>query len=239
MFRFKKVSILIIVAIVSGLISCNKDDLNDGELVIVGDVFILKRVLNDKIQYGQTYYLYGNYPLSSASVATPDGDNIPLSAYDALSLIYSNDPFAIEYSETLPQNGTFDFTAKYLEQDYTTTDNLDFTDMAIPEITSTEYLSSTQTLKVDWNAVPGADSYIIRMLNVDNDVFFTGYLLDEDATSYEINTNTGTWLDLPNYNQPLVLELHASRYEENADGLETYNIEETSIAEKTIYWGLD
>jgi len=240
MFRFKKVIILVIVvAIVSGLISCDNENTGDANIQLIGDVFVLKRILDEKNQYGYTYYLYGNYPLSSANVTTPNGEIIPLPASDQLSLVFSKDPDSNDYSENTPQNGTFDFSAIHLDQKFNSTDELDFIDMDIPVIASTEYLGSTETLKIEWNSVPEADSYIVRMINIDSEVFFTGYLLDKDATSYEINQNTGTWLDQPNYNDPFVLELHASRYEENVDELETYHIEEITIAEKTVYWGVE
>lgn len=240
MFRLKNVStIVIVVAIVTGLFSCDNGGDGEVDIQLIGDVFIQKRIIDEKVQYGPTYYLYANYPMSSANVTTPNQVTIPLAAFDQLSVIFSKEPGFDDYSENIPQNGLFDFGAKHLDQDYNTADNLDFIDMAIPEITSTEYLSSVETLKVEWNTVPEAGSYVVRMINVDNDIFFTGLLLDADATSYEININTGTWLDHPAHNDPFVVELHASRYEQTTGELETYHIEEISVAETTIYWGVE
>lgn len=240
MFRFKKIITIILVAtIVSGLVSCDDDTTDKGDIQVIGDAFILKRKIDEKIQYAYTYYLYANFPMSSASVTTPDQELIPLAVSDQLSLEFSKEPLFEDYTENIPQSGLFHFNAKYIDTDYNTTDNLTFIDMAIPEITSTEYFYAAETLKVDWNTVPEADSYIVRMIDGDNNVFFTGYLLDEDATSYEINQQTGTWLELPNYDQRFVLEIHASRYVQDIDELELYYIEEVSICEETINWGVN
>lgn len=229
--------VLIVLIVFAGFTSCLKE--NKKEFDVYSDVYTLKKLVENEIVYANVYYVYGNQNMKSAKVTTPDGGTIQLQITAETVFSLSKEPTETDFSTNPPKVGNYQFEVTSAD-DATIQNNdlLEFDDLMIPVITKSNYEDISQTLEVTWIKVPGADGYVVKMLETDGDYVYLGYTLNGDATSYGITMNVGNWFDTPGFGNTFKLQLHAFKYEAGAAEEEiVYNLQEISIAEKNIIWG--
>lgn len=233
----KFAKLLFLFVIVTGVISCDK---NEAIITfeVIGDVFISKRLINDEEHFAHVYYAYGNQRISSATVTPQGGEEIELSPLDAPEYTYGIQPTMDDFSTEFPGIGTFDFKVVNEGIEHTTSDVLLFDNLDIPYIDTVEFKPVGQTIMVEWETVSSAQSYIIKMTKENGDILFVGQLLNDQATAYEIDSNLGSWFEVPQYGTTYNVEVHAYLYDADAEYSDyMYRIQENSIGEKDIIWG--
>ncbi|MDB4582228.1 hypothetical protein N9164_03680 [Draconibacterium sp.] len=229
--------LLMLFVIITGVISCDKNEANI-TFEVIGDVFISKRLINDEEHFAHVYYAYGNQRISSATVTPQGGEEIELSPLDANEYTYGIQPTPEDFSTEFPGIGTFDFKVVNEGIEHSTSDMLLFDNLEIPHIDTVEFNSVSQTVMVEWETVSGAQSYIIKLTKDNGDIIFIGQLLNDLATVYEIDSNLGSWFEVPQYGITYNVEVHAFLYDADADYSDyMYHIQENSIGNMKVTWG--
>lgn len=229
--------ILIVVFLVSGLYSCDEES-GTLNFKIIGDVLVLKKKVNDATVYAQAYFAYGTEPMTSAEVVTPGGNSIALLPLDQLQLTWAKEATANDFSTNLPQVGSFKFSVVNEGITHEASDLLVFDNIDFPVIDSTSYSTFNQTMTVEWQAVEGANHYMVKLAKPDGTIIYFSNLLFNNVLSFEIDTNLGSWTEYPVDGGTYSLEVHAIKYESEANQTEyAYQVQEVSIAEKDIVWG--
>ena len=224
----------------AGITSCN-DNNNEQAFEIKGDVMIIKRIIGDQTYYARSYYAYGNQPITEASVTLPEGGTLELAAADASKQTYMVEPIANDttndFSTEQPVDGRFEFSVINEGIEHTATDELTFTDLAIDSITSVEYNSGILT--IEWETSSDIDNYIVRLVDENYNPIFTGTLLSNTQSTYQISlASGGNWTQAPVLGQTYFVEIQAISYDDDATSNDFYfNINEISVASKSIVWG--
>lgn len=236
MKKMQKIGQLVLISLIlTGIVSCNKDE-NIEAFEVIGDAMILKRMVGDTTYYARSYYAYGNYAMTEASVTLAEGGTVALTAADATKRTYMKEPTIDDFSTTPPVTGTFEFSVMNEGIEHTSSDLLSFSNLDFPTITTANYNSSTIT--VEWEQVTTAENYLVRMVDENYDLVFTGYLLSNTALTYQIGASTGTWSQTPVDGETYMIEVHAFLYDNDASTDDYfYNIDEISIASQNVVWG--
>ena len=235
MKRFLK-SVLPLLIICLGFISCVDDT---KVLEASADAFIIKRLFNDEHHYAMSFQVTANKEIKSATATSPAQNTINLEVVPDFKFTFTKEPTLSDYSKNIPATGEYFFEIYSAEEELLQlTDNVEFEDLFIPEITNTEFNNTSKILSVSWNPVLNADGYAVKVARPNGDVIFISYSLDFDATEYQIGTTYGNWIQPPVVGSKYILEVHAFCYEDDIPNEEkAYNLKEIAIGEKEIYWG--
>lgn len=239
MIRIQKIGKLFLAFLmVAGLFSCNDDD-NTEAFNVIGDVFITKRMINDEVSYANSYYAYGNQPMSEAKVTTPDDDEIVLSAANTLENTWAKQAVLGDFTTTIPTQGSYNFYVLNEDVPHETTDELTYNNIDFPTITSADVVDGV--LSVEWEESTDAEGFILRLVNDSGDIIFGSAFISSNATQIQIdypNTGSGTWAEgYPNDSDIYTLELQAFTFDNDASDLDyIYHIEEIAISEEEIIW---
>ena len=229
--------ILTIFLIGTGIFACNDDD-NSAPFEVIGDVYVIKRTINDEVKYANSYVAWGNQPMSLAEVTTPQGIKITLDPADNALYTYAKEPNLDEYSTAAPVEGNYQFQVINEDIPHQSVDLLDFDNMAFTTITSAEV--TNQQLSVDWETNENAEAYVIRLIDEDGEIAFLSQTLPIQITSLQeigIGTSTGAWQETPEVGDVYNLELLTFRFEDDANNSNiTYHIQEIVITEQEITW---
>lgn len=227
--------LFILFLIVAGLASCNDDD-EVAPFQVIGEAVIVKRVINQETQYARYFYAYGNQPMTSAEVDLPEGGTITLSE-DQTERSYYDMPEIEDFTDTVPPIGQFEFTVVNQGIEHFDTETLEFNDLAIPVIDSVSY--SNQKIYVGWEipTTDKPDSYLVRLVDDEHNIVFSGVLLNNTADVYYIEASSNGWIEAPEqkaYN----VELWAYKYEDGISGNDVhFNVNDLSIASTQVIWG--
>ncbi|MEN8117669.1 MAG: hypothetical protein ABFS16_11860 [Bacteroidota bacterium] len=239
MITLKKTGkIFIAIMILTGIISCD-DDKDTIAFKVVGDVFVVKRKIDDETKFANAYYAYGTHSMSLAKVTTPDGTAIQLNPLGDQANTYQVEPKMNDYATDLPEPGNYTFDVINEDIPHQAIDLLEFDNIDYPTITSTEYNNASQTLTVEWETVEQADKYVVKMANnVGVIVYDVGQLLPNTMTSFQIDPNVGNWTEEPIIGTSYTVEVYAYLYENGTDADDfKFHIQEISVGEKEIVWG--
>ncbi len=228
---------LTILLIVAGFFACNDDD-NSVPFEVIGDVFVIKRNINDEDNYATAYAAYGNQPMSHAEVTTPNAVNLTLDPLPENLSTYSKEPVLDEYSTSAPVEGNYQFLVINEDITHQANDLLDFDNIVYTTITSAEV--SNQLLAVHWETNDNADNYVIRLINEAGEMAFVSQLLPVQMTSLQeigIGTANGSWQETPEVGNVYNIELLTIRYEDDAINSDAaYNFQEIAVTEQEITW---
>lgn len=233
MKQIQKIGQLILfVLILLGFNSCDKKD-NIAAFEVFGDVMIIKRMDSDQSKFARSYFAYGNYPMSSASVSLPEDGTITLTSTDEKLRIYAKQPTPADFSSDSPMIGSYEFTVVNEGIEHMVTDQLTFNDLPYANITGANYNSGA--IMVEWETVSNASKYEVRLVNSSNELLLKSSLLPDNSTLFQIKDN---FLIAPESGKTYTVEVRAIEYEEDAtDGNLDYNINEISIATTSVIWG--
>ena len=229
---------LIILAILMAailMVSCNK---NDNQATGVGDVLIVAKQSGANTVYGISMYAYSLSPFASVStVSSADpGKTFILKANQGYKTSFYYETPDNQFTTTKPAVATFTFSAIFenrVTQEFqnTLTDKV----LPIPTFIKCEYNIVDRRLDVKWTLINGASSYSLSIFDGSTLVFGSAELKKSDGT-YSINATGGGWAVgfKPENGKTYTVHLFAYLYE---PGGGVYNIQATSIAEKTVVWG--
>lgn len=226
---------LLVFLLLLAVSSCDKDK-NVEAFEVFGDVMIIKKMEGEQSKFARSYYVYGNYPMASAEVTLPEGVTITLTSPDETLRTHYKVPGLNDFESEPPLGGTFYFTVENEGIEHTVTDQLTFNNLAYATITRAEY--SAGEMMVEWESVEGADNYLVRLVNDDYETVFAGYLVTSSVNIYKIAANNGNMTLTPENGVSYTLEVNAFDYDEGAtDENSDYNVNEISVATKSVVWG--
>ncbi|WP_319482825.1 hypothetical protein [uncultured Draconibacterium sp.] len=227
---------LTIFLIVAGFFACNDDD-NSVPFEVIGDVYVIKRTVNEEVQYANAYVAWGNQPMSHAEVTTPGAANFTLDPASENLNIYAKEPALAEYSAAAPVEGNYQFLVINEDITHESADLLDFDNIDFTPISSSEMLNNV--LSVQWETNSVAEGYQIRLINQSGDLAFSSVALPKQMVRLDIGTNTasGVWYETPEADNVYTIEFLTIRYEDDATSLDaSKHIQEIAVTEQEVTW---
>jgi hypothetical protein len=220
--------LFIILLTVSGLASCN-DDPETAPFEAIGDVSLMKRMINDEIRYTRMYYVYANQPMASAEVALPEGGSLTLDPADQTKQTYFYEPSVMDYTTTVPTLGLFDFSVVNEDIEHVITESASSNDLGFATIDTVSV--NNNMVHIEWQSVDGADAFQIRLVDENYNVLFSGDLLNSAQSVYEF-TPTQPLETGQNYR----IEVNTYSFEQDAGTSYLYNFEEIAISSFEVTW---
>ena len=237
----KKLFIYSIIAFFAGnvFVSCSND--SEEPFQVMTDAYYINQVLQGEERTAISFYAYANDHINSAKVATPAGGTIMLEDELGYSTTWMKEPEITEYSTTIPDEGTYQFTV--ISEDgveLIRNDVLEDVNLGIPALDTISYNATNVAYRVTWNELENADAYMVRVLNETRQIIFTGYTVGNDVFEYEIGqgANSGTWEESPQSSETYIFQLSAYAFDDDADSFNyAYNLQELSLSETEVIWG--
>lgn len=226
---------LILLLIITGFFSCNKDD-NAKPFEVIGDVYVSKKTIDGKMRYANTYVAWGTQPMTLAKVITPQGQEITLSALSAMKNTYAEEPSTNDYSTTPPVDANYQFLVIHEDISHQAADILKFDDIDTTTISSVEV--ANQILSIQWETNSDAEAYVVRLTNTSEELTFVSPLLSRAQKRLDISpSNSGAWQETPVIGEDYTIELWGMKYEDitDSDNL-SYHIQEISISQNEVVW---
>lgn len=231
----KQIKILPVLLSVFLLTSCIDDD---NTPVGVGDVLIVSKQIGNSTAYGISIYAYSLSSFESVK-AVSQADPAKTYTLKANQGYKTNFYFELpesEYTTTKPAATTYDFTATFsdgstqLFQDVLTDKVL-----PLPIIEKCAYNTTIHALEIAWTLIDNASSYAINILDGETLVFGTTELKPTNKT-YSVRADGGGWATgfTPQSGKTYTVKVFAYMYEAGGN---SFNIQSTSISEKTVVWG--
>jgi hypothetical protein len=218
--------------------SCMEE--NEGIFTVYADAYVIKKLDEAEPVYANAYYVYGNSEIQSARVSAPGGSEIALQVSESAFFTFMKEPETPDFMSDVPQPGDYLFEVTSGKGEVVTaTDFLEYTGIAVPVITSTEYKKNEEILEIKWDPVPGIDGLVVKLIDTSGNLVYLGYQLDWEATEYQIDRLFGNWQTDPKFGRSYAAQVHAFAYESGVEDQEQliYNLREVSVGEKTIVWG--
>ena len=219
-------------------VACNKDE-EEEAFAVSGEAFYINRITDGELKTAVAFYAYANKVISSAAVVHPNGNETELENSSNLGQTWFKEPDLSTYTSEYPADGTYLF--EVTSKDGVTlepVDLLEIDSVGIPDITSTEYNDERFSYQLEWEEAENADAFLVKVLNEDEDIIFSGYLMDKTVTTYELTQSKGYWDNVPVTDETYVFQVYAYSFEEGASEANYINnIQEVSIAQKEIVWG--
>lgn len=227
---------LIIVFIFAGLFACN-DEPNSVPFEVIGDVFVIKRTVNDEAKYAVAYAAHGNQPMSVAKVSLPQGAQITLSPTDEMMRTWEKIPTMEEYANIIPSEENYQFLVVNEDINHESTDLLVFDNIDTTVIKSVAF--GDEGLSVEWESNPFGEGYRVLLINTAGQLAFRSVPLLEIQKQliFYHPTASGTWHETPSAGKKYTVELHTYRYEDDATANEyEHQIQEINVSETEIVW---
>lgn len=222
------------------LSSCNDDD--DDEFTAYSDAVFIKKKIDGQTKVATNYYAYSINGIESVKVKTPYNNIIELDKYQNSSISFWKEAADSTYTTGIPAEGIGTYNFEVIGKDGDTLNVKDvqaFDNISIPEIDSMSYTSS-KGLYVHWDSIIGADSYVLKMFDTNENLIFTGIELKASYPySYLLygNSSWGSWESSPENDKSYVLRIYGRVYDSNATSSDyAYNVQEISISDSTITW---
>lgn len=229
---------LVLFSLALGFFACNDDDDGSAPFDIIGDVIVIKKLVDDESVYANSYIAYGNQPMSLAQVTTPSGEEIMLSPAGADQYTYAQSPGFDDYVPVEEiEMGNYMFDVINEDIPHQDVDLLVFEDIDYTTITLFE--TEVDMLTVEWDQNSMADAYMLRLVDDAGSVIFMSQLLGTQVERFVIDPNDpqGTWAQSPIAGQDYTFELLAYLFEEDAtDSDYSFNVQEISITEEMVTW---
>lgn len=187
----KKISLTLILFIALLFSACEKGNDNFVSSAI-SDVYIKTIQHEGKTKYALFARTFSNFTIESASVNTPDDENLELSRRNNLPNIfdyYTEEPIA--FKETAPLKGEYTFTIKSKDDVTLTNVNVLKEDIAPFPVISLAKITDN-ILKISWDKSEETDFYILSLYNEDNEIVFSNEFI-KDVETISIDANSKGW----------------------------------------------
>jgi len=213
---------------------------NEVDLVGYGDAYILVETVGQDTVKGLGLHAY-SYSDFSSVVVNLNGN--PAVTYTlAPYLNYTQDyvwstPLA-QYTKTLPVSGDYVFNATFAGgESLIFYDKLTTNYINPPHITLCEYVTKKERVDLEWNDVPNADAYNVKLIDQQGNYLFVSQAFTSSITNYSLGTSTKGWqseTSYPSQGQVVTVEVAAYLLEENSGSDELQCI---SKSRQNITWG--
>lgn len=238
--KLKKIGILLLAPFI--LASCINND-SETNLQVYTDAFLIKKMVGTEPMYAVAFYAYGNQTMSSGTVTEVGGSGVPVNLGNNPSTIFtlSKIPVESDYKPYPPANTEYKFkviaSSGAIDE---STDKLTVKNLATPTITKTEFGENKKLVNVAWTTVPNVDGYVVKVADKTGAFIYSTEGLKSSVTSFTINVMAGNWSKTIVSGETYSIQVHAFVYEADADDFyNVYNVEEISIAEKSVPWVME
>jgi len=236
--RFYKNAVLLL-SVGLALSSCLND--KDDEFDVMADIVTLKKMINGEVKYAPAYYAYGNQSIASGTVTLPGGGTVQLESYSASTYTFLMEPDDEDFTTAPPAEGNYLFEVTSANGEVLkSSDNQEFDDLGFAVVDSVGFDENNTYLYLKWDEVTGADNYVVRLLDLSENIIFNGYSVEGDETEYNISsyhTATGTWTVTPTNGATYILRIQTAKYDPDAtEDNNIYNIQEFSVSDTEITW---
>ncbi len=100
-----------------------------------------------------------------------------------------------EYSNTIPATGDYVFTATFADgQTMTFFDKLTNEVILPPKIVHCDYAEAQERVEVEWELVPGAGYYNVKLLNGEGELLFVSPAYNSMTNNYAFSQSSQGWL---------------------------------------------
>lgn len=210
----------------------------DPQFDIVGDVFVVKKRVDNEVKYAPTYFVYGNLGIKSAKVTLPDaGGTVTLEGTTG-SLTYFKEPAEADFSANTPDEGNYLFEAiSSKDETLQIGDELEIEDLIIPDFDILEFESSTK-LHVSWNEITGADGFFLRILDDEGNYVYISNSIDKNTFEYNImDDDSQNWKQSVSSGETYTIQINAVVYDAEATAISSaYNIQMIATSQAQITW---
>lgn len=219
------------------MVSCVKSD--PDPLMANTDVFIQDLKTDAGTKYGIVIYATANYEIKSAKITAPGtgGKVYQLTASaDKRQFVFT--PQTADYSETMPVKGDYTFEIEDVNGAKITGKDVVGDEKLAPIVIKTAAMS-TQKLKLTWDKITGADTYVVRLFTANKaELIFSSTYLATDKVEYEFNATTLGWANgkSPVINTNYVVELIGLKSETGVTVDKSSNLQFLTLDSKTIKW---
>ncbi len=212
--------------------SCNQND----EATGLGDALIVAKRSGTTTVYGLALYAYTYSTFSSVKAVNSSEKDTTYSLVEngSKTTFYYETPES-ELSTTKPAAGTFTFSAVFengVTQDFQ--DVLSSETVAPVTFEECAYSSANKKLDISWTLLSNADCYAIYIYDGTSLVYATSSLDNTTKTRSITESDSGWASGYPVSGKTYTVKIYAFVYE---DAVNNYNIQATSISEKTVVWG--
>lgn len=231
----KQLKIILILFFAFYLVSCNKEDTQPTG---VGDALIVTKKVGANTVYGLSFYTYtfsSFKTVTAVNTAAPDKSYTLKSNQNYKTNFYFETPDA-DFTTTKPVAATYNFSAVFENgATHEFEDVLSDKALSVPVIEKCEFNSTKGMLEINWATVTDADSYAINILD-GTTVVFGSVELANTIKAYSISANGGGWLNgfTPVGGKTYQVKVLAFLYEPLGS---SYNVQATSVSEKSAIWG--
>jgi len=238
--RFFKNAMLLLIAGFT-INSCNDFD---EELEVLTDVYVINKKFDSEVRSANAYYVYANKTLSEATVTIPNnGGVIQLESLTGSIYTFAKEPVDSDYKTTAPIEGSYVFNIQGSNgETMQVPDLLDYGNLGIPQFTKIKFSGTPVIMELEWNLVTGADGYVVKMFDLEGNLVFNGYSIDDNFNKYTVtgSSNSGYWSQSAVDGRSYMLQLNAFSYDAEANQTNyIYNVSEISIGESQIEWGVN
>jgi hypothetical protein len=228
------------------LTGCKKDDI-EVELIVRADAITEQIQVGEVVKYAAIFYVYSNKELKSATVKTPDDDVLTLVVATADKKQFVYRPDIAVYSDVKPEVGDYEFTITDKKDEVVIVkDKITHVSLPVVNITGTSF--NNGKLKIDWEAVSGADGMVVKLYNAalttsidtENTLLFTSAALTPATVTISFGTSDYGWLSSTKavVGEDYLIAVEAFKFEASVPQIERgFNVEMISVAKKEITWG--
>lgn len=210
----------------------------DDQATGVGDALIVTKKTGSNTVYGISLYTYtySSFQSVKAVSSAETGKTYTLKVNQGYKTNFYYETPEAEFTTTKPAASTFNFSAIFengVSNEFQ--DALSDKVLPLPSIDTCKYNSKSGVLEVSWATVAGANSYAISILDGSTTVFGSAELANTSKT-FSISANGAGWVSgiKPLSGKTYTVRLLAFLYEAEPN---VYNVQATSVAEKTVVWG--
>lgn len=236
MNKLKTFGALLILA--ANIVSCDNDDFNTPARKVIADVFVRCKITGNDTVYAPVFYTYSNFSMKTVKVDGPTNSNIELDLKMLNKGVFRSVPVNSNFSTKDVVNGIyqFDITAED-KQTYTISDKLLSSRLDPLKITDFEYDNSTHSIKVNWDDVDDADTYVVKIHDkIDGELIYSSERIKSTKHNVTYNPNSNSWTKFKTIaGKTYVVGVYAYKFElSNAQS--GYDINCESVAYREIKW---
>jgi len=234
----KKIHALTVMALVmgAGFTSCNKDKTDD-DLIVYVDAYSIAKMIDGTPRTAYGFYAQATGRLDAVK-AYPPGDSTPieLKSFENSSQTYSYEPVREDFLSEPTASGSFLFEITHAGGELIQeTDNLQPVQLTIPEITETDFNTSTLVLSVQWSADTRSDALVLMLLNEQEQAIYSTPLLSPTVTQINVQSGDPNWTAPARLGDVLTVRVQSVVFEEGLGISSNFpNFNTVAIGEKVI-----